>query len=41
MFNGNWIDAIDPDTHHMRFERATTLGTGGTHCPFHFDRTTD
>ncbi|MFF5259484.1 L-2-amino-thiazoline-4-carboxylic acid hydrolase [Actinomadura viridis] len=31
-FDGNWIEAI-------RFERTTTIGLGGTHCPFHFTRT--
>ncbi|MEV0363665.1 L-2-amino-thiazoline-4-carboxylic acid hydrolase [Nocardia fusca] len=38
-FDTNWITAIDPDRHGFRFERATTIGRGGTHCPFHFDRT--
>ncbi|MEV5542416.1 L-2-amino-thiazoline-4-carboxylic acid hydrolase [Saccharopolyspora shandongensis] len=38
-FDRNWIDAIDPDEHGFRFERATTIGLGGTHCPFHFSRT--
>lgn len=38
-FDANWIDAIDPGDHGFRFERPTTIGTGGTHCPFHFDRT--
>ncbi|WP_214415055.1 L-2-amino-thiazoline-4-carboxylic acid hydrolase [Sphaerisporangium fuscum] len=38
-FDGNWIEAIDPDRHGFRFERATTIGLGGTHCPFHFTRT--
>ncbi|WP_017556597.1 L-2-amino-thiazoline-4-carboxylic acid hydrolase [Nocardiopsis baichengensis] len=38
-FDANWIDAIDPDEHGFRFERPTTIGTGGTHCPFHFERT--
>ncbi|GAA2097814.1 L-2-amino-thiazoline-4-carboxylic acid hydrolase [Actinomadura alba] len=38
-FDGNWIEAIDPDKDGFRFERATTIGLGGTHCPFHFTRT--
>ncbi|NUU24153.1 MAG: L-2-amino-thiazoline-4-carboxylic acid hydrolase [Streptomycetaceae bacterium] len=37
-FDRNWIDAIDPARHGLRFERATTIGTGGSHCPFHFSR---
>ncbi|MET8867922.1 L-2-amino-thiazoline-4-carboxylic acid hydrolase [Nonomuraea sp. NPDC004580] len=37
-FDANWIEAIDPDRHGFRFERRTTIGTGGTHCPFHFSR---
>ncbi|KAA2259407.1 hypothetical protein F0L68_20910 [Solihabitans fulvus] len=38
-FDGNWIEAIDPDRHGFRFDRVTTIGLGGTHCPFHFRRT--
>jgi hypothetical protein len=38
-FDGNWIEAIDPDKHGFRFDRVTTIGWGGTHCPFHFRRT--
>ncbi|WP_406675334.1 L-2-amino-thiazoline-4-carboxylic acid hydrolase [Nonomuraea sp. N2-4H] len=38
-FDANWIEAIAPDRHGFRFERRTTIGTGGTHCPFHFVRT--
>ncbi|MFI0424319.1 L-2-amino-thiazoline-4-carboxylic acid hydrolase [Spongiactinospora sp. 9N601] len=38
-FDANWIDAIDPETHGFRFDRPTTIGLGGTHCPFHFTRT--
>jgi hypothetical protein len=38
-FDKNWIEAIDPDKHGFRFERATTIGLGGSHCPFHFSRT--
>ncbi|WP_283134956.1 L-2-amino-thiazoline-4-carboxylic acid hydrolase [Rhizohabitans arisaemae] len=37
-FDGNWISAIDPDRHGFRFERETTIGYGGGHCPFHFRR---
>ncbi|RDI55613.1 L-2-amino-thiazoline-4-carboxylic acid hydrolase [Nocardia mexicana] len=37
-FDGNWIEGIDPDRHGFRFDRSTTIGLGGTHCPFHFDR---
>lgn len=38
-FDANWIGAIDPAKHGFGFERATTIGRGGSHCPFHFDRT--
>ncbi|MFI6291393.1 L-2-amino-thiazoline-4-carboxylic acid hydrolase [Nonomuraea sp. NPDC050790] len=38
-FDGNWIEAIDPDKDGFRFDRVTTIGVGGTHCPFHFTRT--
>lgn len=38
-FDTNWIAAINPERHGFRFDRATTIGLGGTHCPFHFDRT--
>ncbi|SEG73778.1 L-2-amino-thiazoline-4-carboxylic acid hydrolase [Thermomonospora echinospora] len=38
-FDANWIEAIDPDRDGFRFERVTTIGLGGTHCPFHFTRT--
>ncbi|WIY06127.1 L-2-amino-thiazoline-4-carboxylic acid hydrolase [Amycolatopsis mongoliensis] len=37
-FDANWIEAIDPPEHGFRFDRATTIGLGGTHCPFHFSR---
>jgi hypothetical protein len=37
-FDRNWMDAIDPDRHGFRFDRETTIGLGGTHCPFHFSR---
>jgi L-2-amino-thiazoline-4-carboxylic acid hydrolase len=40
-FDGNWIEAIDPDRDGFRFDRATTIGLGGTHCPFHFTRTSE
>ncbi|AQZ64622.1 unnamed protein product [[Actinomadura] parvosata subsp. kistnae] len=38
-FDGNWIEAIAPDQDGFRFDRPTTIGLGGTHCPFHFTRT--
>ncbi|GII78046.1 hypothetical protein Sru01_30280 [Sphaerisporangium rufum] len=38
-FDENWIEAIDPGRHGLRFERRTTIGLGGTRCPFHFSRT--
>lgn len=31
-FDATWIAAIDPDRHGFRFERATTIGRGGSHC---------
>lgn len=37
-FDRNWFEAIDEQRHGFRFQRATTLGLGGTHCPFHFVR---
>jgi hypothetical protein len=37
-FDSNWFSAIDPGRHGLRFERKTTVGHGGTHCPFHFFR---
>jgi hypothetical protein len=37
-FDRNWFDVISPERHGFRFERKTTLGYGGTHCPFHFLR---
>ncbi|MGN9837502.1 L-2-amino-thiazoline-4-carboxylic acid hydrolase [Nonomuraea sp. H19] len=37
-FDANWIEAIEPDRHGFRFDRRTTIGLGGTHCPFHFTR---
>jgi hypothetical protein len=38
-FDANWIDAIEPDRHGFRFDRQTTIGLGGGHCPFRFRRT--
>ncbi|WP_194820396.1 L-2-amino-thiazoline-4-carboxylic acid hydrolase [Nocardia sp. XZ_19_385] len=38
-FDANWIGAIDPPAHRFRFDRATTIGLGGSHCPFYFERT--
>lgn len=37
-FDTNWINAIDPSRHYLCFGRDTTLGYGGTLCPFHFYR---
>ncbi|KZM72542.1 L-2-amino-thiazoline-4-carboxylic acid hydrolase [Nocardia terpenica] len=37
-FDRGWIDAIVPERHGFRFTRTTTIGLGGDHCPFHFDR---
>ena len=37
-FDANWITAIDPVRHGFRFVRPTTIGYGGTMCPFHFYR---
>jgi hypothetical protein len=37
-FDEAWIGAIEPGRHGLRFERATTLGEGGSLCPFHFFR---
>ncbi|WP_165422865.1 L-2-amino-thiazoline-4-carboxylic acid hydrolase [Ktedonosporobacter rubrisoli] len=38
-YDANWIEAIDPARHGLRFERPTTIGYGGKFCPFHFYRT--
>ena len=38
-FDKAWIEAIDPARHGFRFNRVTTIGMGGSHCPFHFSRT--
>jgi len=37
-FDSTWFTAIDPARHGFRFQRETTLGYGGGHCPFHFLR---
>jgi hypothetical protein len=37
-FDRNWFSAIDPELHGLRFDRPTTLGTGGDRCRFHFSR---
>jgi hypothetical protein len=37
-FDANWVEAIDPDRHGFVFERPTTIGTGGSACPFRFRR---
>jgi hypothetical protein len=34
----NWFNEIKPDKHGFRFERPTTLGYGGSECPFTFTR---
>ncbi|MER5781855.1 L-2-amino-thiazoline-4-carboxylic acid hydrolase [Streptomyces mobaraensis] len=39
-FDANWSDAVDPERHGFAFERPTTIGHGGPHCPFTFRRTT-
>ncbi|MEU4444848.1 L-2-amino-thiazoline-4-carboxylic acid hydrolase [Actinosynnema sp. NPDC050801] len=39
-FDAAWIDAIDPDRHHVAFHRPTTIARGGSTCPFHFHRVT-
>ena len=36
--NANWIDAIDPAKHGVRFERPSMLGYGGDKCQFYFYR---
>ena len=36
--NANWIDAIDPAKHGVRFERPSMLGYGGDKCRFYFYR---
>ncbi|MFI0738969.1 L-2-amino-thiazoline-4-carboxylic acid hydrolase [Streptomyces sp. NPDC021100] len=39
-FDANRSDAVDPERHGFAFERPTTIGHGGPHCPFTFRRTT-
>lgn len=34
----SWIGAIEPARHGLTFERPTTIGLGGSHCPFSFRR---
>jgi hypothetical protein len=34
----NWIRPIDPAKYRVVFERPTTMGTGGSECPFIFRR---
>ncbi|MFC1949165.1 L-2-amino-thiazoline-4-carboxylic acid hydrolase [Chloroflexota bacterium] len=34
----NWFEQIKPDKHGFQFERPTTLGYGGSECPFKFTR---
>ena len=36
--NANWIDAIDPAKHGVRFERPSMLGYGGDKCQFYYYR---
>jgi hypothetical protein len=36
--NANWIDAIDPAKHGVRFERPSMLGYDGDKCQFYFYR---
>ena len=36
--NANWIDAIDPAKHAVRFDRPSMLGYGGDKCQFYFYR---
>ena len=38
-YDHSWIEAIDSARHGVRFERPTTLGTGGDCCRFWFIRT--
>ncbi|WP_431913903.1 L-2-amino-thiazoline-4-carboxylic acid hydrolase [Nonomuraea jabiensis] len=40
-FDANWIEAIEPGRHGFAFDRRTTIGLGGSHCPFHFTRNQD
>lgn len=34
----NWMGSINPGKHKMQFERSTTMGFGGSECPFIFRR---
>jgi len=34
----NWFEEIKPEKHGFKFERPTTLGYGGSECPFKFTR---
>jgi len=34
----NWFEEIKPEKHGFQFERPTTLGYGGSECPFKFIR---
>ena len=34
----NWFEEIRPEKHGFQFERPTTLGYGGSECPFQFKR---
>ena len=34
----NWMGPIDPGKHKMQFERPTTMGSGGSECPYIFRR---
>jgi hypothetical protein len=36
--NANWIDAIDPAKHAVRFERPSMLGYGDDKCQFYYYR---
>lgn len=37
-FDANWMDAVDPTRHGFTVDRATTIATGGSSCPFRFRR---
>lgn len=34
----NWYEEIKPDKHGFKFERPTTMGYGGSECPFTFTK---
>jgi len=36
----SWFEEISPEKHGFQFERPTTLGRGGSECPFQFKRVT-